>query len=150
MKPYELNRRSWHFQLASRFGGLATHDDIWGRELSLDFCAYIRCVAWAIITITFVGGCAAFLGFCIYDLGHWVIECIKAGRLITLQQRLAGLLVYTLCALLFIATIVGGIIGTIKLLDWGTARTSNTEPGFIRHTYRALRHKTCVRIIIKD
>ena len=129
MKPFKINRNTWHYKLNQKLWNENGFDDI-GMEYywepkHKDFCSYWRATMFRIIGLTL---CIPAVGFLLSELGMLVyqypIEVLKA----------VGLIIVT------IAAIVG--------LDWASEklkehRQSDAPEGLVSQRYRAYKSKIC-------
>lgn len=152
MKPYELSRNSWHFKIATKYGGFRCKT-VWGEEYThLDFCDYLQSVIWAVLKLALAVAILVFFGFCVYDLGLWVYESIQAGQFVTAEGRLAGMMLIVLFFLVSGALLIGVFGGLLllvsKIQDY--RESHSIGPSFLTLAVDKVRNKTCVQIKFKD
>lgn len=126
MKAYKLKKDSWHYWLAS-----------FGDELRMynvtDICAYIRAMLAGLMQLIFVSIIALILG------GGTLITIVNLFGWLFLGQELYQITV--IFTTVFIAVITLIVIAAI--IAFTKERTDNTEPGFVRLSYRKFKEKTC-------
>jgi hypothetical protein len=163
MKQMAINKNSWHYKVAAKFGGLNTyyHDD---------FCSYMRRVLL---------GCLALFGI---TLGCVIVAYLVSSGLFFIYLRLtsnhwplAGWYaigcMFDVC-ILFTCTIMGIIVGIAVLVEkrkerkqeerqkqreadyayydeHGSFPVREPQTHFIREAYAAFKEKTCYRINIE-
>jgi len=146
---FELSANSWHFKLAN-FGSSE-----FGRRVSVhgsNICEYIRAMMagtfWLMVSLTFLGLAALWVGFSIHDLAM----CIMNGGLIA---------PYTLIFLVLVACAVAVPV-VVYLHERHKERKEQAfneaimkgewkepEPSFLTLAYRKFKNKTCFRIEFK-
>jgi hypothetical protein len=160
MKEMEINKTSWHFKLASKFGGLNTrrHDD---------FCSYTRRVLLAFLALFGIGLGIAFAAYLVssglfflylrFTLGHWPKEGWYAVGCF-------------FDAILLVVAFLFGLIALIAYLfeqrkirherlaeeqysadqayyeEHGVYPVRAVQTHILRDMYRAFKEKTCYRI----
>lgn len=152
MKPYELSRNSWHFRIAVLYGGFR-HLDHWGDERAdIDFCAYLRSVAWAMAKLTVTLAILAIIAYCFYDLAAWVVTSIQTGKWLKPEGAAAVALFMLLCVAVVgaIVLIVLGLAWVLSKMEDLADRHISNEPGFIALAIDKVRNKACVQIKFKD
>jgi uncharacterized membrane protein len=125
MKPFKINRNSWHYKLNKHF----MNEDSWCMERSWEpkrsnFCSYwratiIRCVA-ALVMATIIFGAVAFL-----------IAVTIANPISTLLT-IGGIIG-------FFAT----VIGFVALTEYMRSRKPSENPSIVVQKYRAYKSKIC-------
>lgn len=129
MKPFKINRNTWHYKLNQKFW----NDDGWNQQSMecywepkhSDFCSYWRATMFRIVALVI---CLAVAGFLLSGLGMLVyqnpIEVLQA----------VGFIVGA------IAAAVGLIWASEKLKEH---RQSDAPEGLISQRYRAYKSKIC-------
>lgn len=144
MKTFNLNKKSWHFWLAQKYGGLwyCTGD-------KLDICRYSRKVLKGLLAFLFLlAGLSAF-GFLYLFSGYEFFACVFDDACVKIPE----------ISLVFISVNIGisailalgfGAMGIDKYRDYRAIHpTEKKEPGFLTLLYRKIKDKTCFMVDIK-
>jgi hypothetical protein len=162
MKEMQINRNSWHFKLAKKFGGLNTykHDDFcsYTRRVLLGALALFGCLLIAVLAAYLVSSGVFFVYFRV-TIGYWPkTGWYAVGAIFDL-------------IILIVAGIFGGIIGAgllvekriehnneLKLIqqrededyyhEHGIYPTREVKRSFIKEAYASFKEKTCYRLKI--
>jgi len=162
MKEMEINRGSWHYKLAKKFGGLTYHHD--------DFCSYTRRVLLGMLSLfcltllatlaVYMVTSGAYFIYLRFALGHWPKEGWYAVGVFI------DVVILLVCAI--IGIIAGGAWWFERAKDTreerrhqqrvadeeyyarhGSYPVREPETHFIRDSYRAFKEKTCYRITLE-
>lgn len=149
MKEFKLNKNSWHFKLATKFGGLDKYDT------ETNICRYF----WKGIVLgsAFIAFLAGVISLVLFALGgivyHWYLlfttGVVKIG------------VVFTLLAILTIG--IGYIIKVYhehrsdkrRALERAKREAERAgtyvepEPGFVKQVYTSFKQKTCHKIVFE-
>lgn len=151
MKPFTINKNSWHYKLANNFGGgVRSFNDDHHPERNTDFCSYFWKVFFGAFWFTIICILGAFLTGCVADFGAWVGAMIVTGHLI--QPGSGALVVVAFLVLVLIGCIVAGadklkeVRRNAQYEAEKLGLIDESEPGFIKMTYRKFKDKTCVQL----
>jgi hypothetical protein len=162
MKVMQINRDSWHFKLAKKFGGLNTykHDDFcsYTRRVLLGSLALFGCLLVAVLAAYLVSS-GVFFVYLRVTLGHWP----KDG-----WYAIGGMFD---AIILMVCAIFGGLIGVGILVEkrieykkeqaaiqecaddayfdkHGVYPTREVKRSFVKEAYASFKEKTCYRLNI--
>lgn len=148
MKPLKFSKNSWHYKVATKFGGL----EAWG---DLDFCEYVRSVLLGIFLLSMIA-IICFAGlFALADWMAWVSAMIITGSMITPSEPATIITACWVIAFIIIGCVYGSRIydnrKEARRLEAFKAWQAGgeyipTQPGFITMAYRTLKEKTCFRV----
>lgn len=149
MKPFTINKNTWHFKLANQFGG-GVNVSTFNPEYNTDFCSYFWKVFFGAFWFTVVMALVAFATACVADFFAWIIAMIVTGHLIDPDGA-------AVAVILFISLAVLGCVfaGIDKLREIRrnaryeaekSGTVADTDPGFFKLSYRKFKEKTCVQL----
>jgi hypothetical protein len=142
MKSYTLNSKSWHFWLASEWGGRIYVED------GIDICSYIRRVISGFFKMIGAGIMAAlFIGLILAGEGSFLYA---AYQLLFGDVSLITESVGTLAAIAAALNVLL-LIGSVKAwIEGNDVSLSVPTPGFISLAAKKFKSKTCFMINFKE
>ena len=174
MKAIDINKRSWHFWLASKVGWKQRYySKKLDRWMDTDFCSYVRWVILGIIVATIWGtllaGVAGIYLYSGYYTVHWIIDMIHQGRFFKGPPEMVPFIFITGITL-GVGIVLGLIWCVAQALEWrdhrrylaselarsklGQPTLGPTpvpkEPTFVQVAYRSIKDKVCFRINLVD
>lgn len=146
MKTFNLNKKSWHFWLATRCSGL----DYWEGHDVLDICTYSRKVLKGLFLFLFWTIFVTMIGIAYLISGYDFFSCLLDPVCTTFPQTtylFAGLS----SIVVGIFVIACGAVGIDKYREYRyTHPTEKKAPGFLTLWYRKFKEKTCFIVSFKD
>jgi hypothetical protein len=138
MKPFIINKSSWHYKLVDRLQN-QEYD-------AYDFCEYTRRLMKALLLCVLMALAAGLLASMPIDFIYWMYLLATAGAGYNVIPGPPGIL--------FVLIIITGcaIKGISRLIDWAYARqwdrgTKPTkQPGFIKTWYETASGKFCIPV----
>ena len=167
MKAIDINKKSWHFWLASKVGWRESkyHKKLRTR-VPTDFCYYVRRVILGIICASIWGSfIASVVGLYLYSgyfTVNWIMDMTHQGRFFKGPPEITPFIVVNFVVII-VAVVLGVIWCRIQLLEWrdkrgyaarliarNQATTVPKEPSFVQVAYTSIKDKVCFRINIVD
>jgi hypothetical protein len=144
----QLNRKSWHFWLASKFG-----DYCYSEPEYQNVCTYTRCflkglIVFIISTILTVFMGAIFLGLPLFALGWLIGYMFGFFSLFDPKSRLADT-VFSGFLLSLMWIVFGIIFGIVKFWKNGKKFAAVKQPSFLKVAYRSWKDKYCIKVEFK-
>lgn len=138
MKPFIINKSSWHYKLVDRLQNQG-YD-------AYDFCEYTRRLVKALLLCVLMVWVVGLLALLPIDFMYWMYLLATAGAGYNVIPGTPGML--------FVILIVAGSVGKggSLLIDWAVARqwdrgTKPTkQPGFIKTWYETASGKFCIPV----
>lgn len=131
MKPFKINRKSWHYKLNQHFFNMEGSSEYWMQRdwepKHNTFCSYWRATMFRFI---FASALMALFGTLFTALG-----------VATYQDPFAALITF-----LSIATVFGSVIGSFAIFQYFKNRSeknSNEPKSLFVQKYRAYKSKVC-------
>lgn len=150
MKEFKLNKNSWHFKLATKFGGLDKHDT------ETNICRYFwKGIVLGSAFITFLAGVASgvlfILGGVVY---HWYLlfttGVLESGVVISLGLALVAGIVYICKVYLEHRSDKRRALARAKREAESAGTYVEPEPGFVKQVYTSFKQKTCHKIVFES
>lgn len=142
MNPIIVNKKSWHYRLATVYGPLSDCDGV-------DSCRYIRAVIVGLFVMLVIGILSCLFLILPVDSLVWVIASIIGGGFVGQPHFFAVFLGVMISAIAFL---IGWNIIWIrqKIIDRRYARSlMHVEPSTISKLYGSFKNKFCVPIEVK-
>lgn len=141
MKPFEIDRNSWHYKLAK------LNDNFYHQN---DLCSYIRCIIWGVIVKFFVIAASIFL-ICIFlTVLIFLVGLISessAYLLYHINNNLNNIQIFfSIFFSIFIT--VFSLYGIIRVYTLNFDNV-NFENSFIVQAYDSIKNKYCRKIVYK-
>lgn len=145
MKTFQLNKKSWHYWLAKKCGGL----DYWEGYDSLDFCKYSRKVLKGLFIFVFLSLFTSIMCIAYLIGGYDFFACLLDPVCYDVPQT--SYLFVALTSIIFaLFAIAGGAIGIDKYREYKNEHLAEKkEPSFLTLWYRKLKDKTCFLVEFK-
>lgn len=141
MKPFIINKDSWHHHIASTFGG-------WTNCYGEDFCSYVRHVFGGVCLIFLLIVIGSILGT---GLIHLVLGAIFSAIYHAYLFTMAGEMALVILLLGVGATVilwafhfVGYLVRLIR------KEAEGSTPGFVKQAYRSYKEKYCMDVSYED
>lgn len=149
MKAITLNKKSWHYRLATTYGPFNKYDR-WGDfdYSRMNICDYVRSVFIGLLFVVLITLILGAFAAIVADFGAWVIAMISIEQLI-LPEAGAILVSGIICGILMFAAIRGIVIGTKKLINRFAVPDYNDD-SFIGSAYESFKNKICFTIEFKE
>lgn len=145
MKTFELKKKSWHFWLAKKCGGL----DYWEGHDVLDICTYSRKVLKGLFLFLFWSVLGAVVSIAYLIGGYDFFACLLNPVCTETPPTSVLFLVLSGCAG-FIFALAASCVGIDKYRDYkATHPSEKKDPGFLTLWYRKIKDKTCFMVDIK-
>ena len=125
MKPFKINRNTWHYKLNQKF----MNNDGWTDYIMQkyweprhrDFCSYWRATIGRLLALAFFIT-TVFTGL------------LAVGNLVYM---------YPMAALWFVLVIIGTVVGLLLISNRLKSRKQNQPEGLVSQRYRAYKSKVC-------
>lgn len=138
MKPFSVNRRSWHYRMISKFSS----------NMPTDVCSYARALLFNLFMFAFAGCliavclAAVVIMFCTILQMTWSLLTFLFAHSQFTTDAMMGAILWV---------IIGVVTCVILWKRWARPAQTDYEedeksPGFITLWYRSVRDKTCSRI----
>jgi hypothetical protein len=163
MKQMTINKDSWHYKLATKFGGLNSYKHT-------DFCSYMRRVSLGFLALFGICLGFAFVAYLISSGSFFIYLRVTTGHWPKDGWYAPGCI---LDVIILGACVIIGIIAGVAILfdkrakrmeemlqkrrqadyayyqEYGSYPVREPETHFIRDAYRAFKEKTCYRINVQ-
>lgn len=137
VKPFTLNKKSWHYVLANRFTVCGVS------EYYEDICSYTRKVFVGIFWATITFAISLLVLASSVDFLVWVFVTIKEGIFFAPDNK--AILGITITGLIILGLVMFGFIKTIDAFKKFTGK-QNSIPSFIALAHHSFKDKFCVKI----
>lgn len=146
MKPFIVNKSSWHYRLAYFVEG----DTLEYRAPS-DFCSYTRMVMWSMMLCTIMAAVLGFVLWPVIDFLVWLGQVTFAGHWIGMRGASQVFVGFAFIASIFSLC----VYGREKYRDWvankpRAERNAPKDPGFLKMWYRSFKGKFCMQIEFRE
>lgn len=134
MKPFTINKNSWHYRLANEYGGLERWED--------DFCSYSRRVGLGLCAALLLSAVCSLLLYPLVDLAIWAYFRMFVDPV---DMSTAAEIFCIIAAVLLLALAIG-VFGSLREMYVESRPRVKKEPSFLTLAYRKFKDKTCVRV----
>jgi hypothetical protein len=133
-----LNKNSWHYRLATEYGGYTTYD-------GQDICTYTKSIIGSLVVIAFCLLLFSFFSMLIIHFGLGIVFSFITGTLFFSEMGWAAFAIFI---------VFGGGAASLWIIFYLRDRRREQierdglldHDGFLKHAYRSWKEKYCVRI----
>lgn len=135
MKPFEINKTSWHYRLV-------THWKTWNPYDERDFCTYASAVFWTLVSCLSI---ASLCGALVMLASMMVVDFVLGIYFyFTTGFMLMGEPGTAFCAVLIIGIFLWSFV------FFADMKSKVKAPTFVGTAWRTFKGKYCIPIVIKD
>lgn len=135
MKPFEIDRKSWHYRLVTKFKSWNPYDD-------QTFCTYASAVFWTLASLAFVytasGAVVMLASMMVVDFVLGIYFYITTGFMMMGEPGTV------FCVVLIVAIFLWSFMFFAKL------KSKVNAPSFVSTAWHTAKNKYCIPVVIKD
>lgn len=145
MKHVDINRKSWHYRLATVYGQYR-ETNYWGEQdlSNSNICTYTKAVLWGLALALAFTALGAVGGYMVIDFFSWLFVMYSVGGFI--EPQIFALIIVSM--LMLGIMVVGGVLLTErKPIEKLMGLVGNS---FVGNAYEAFKDKVCFEVKFKE